>query len=92
MLGSCPLCEAMCGIEVDVEADRVVRIRGDAKDEFSRGHVCPKAFALQDLHEDPDRLRQPMRRVGSRWEPMAWDDAIAYAAERRTIVSIAHNR
>ncbi|MEZ4253996.1 MAG: molybdopterin-dependent oxidoreductase, partial [Polyangiales bacterium] len=82
----------MCGIEVDVEADRVVRIRGDAKDEFSRGHVCPKAFALQDLHEDPDRLRQPMRRVGSRWEPMAWDDAIAYAAERIAQLQSDHGR
>ncbi|MCU0677027.1 MAG: molybdopterin oxidoreductase family protein [Myxococcota bacterium] len=90
--GSCPLCEAMCGIEVDVDRGRVVAIRGDERDPFSRGHVCPKAFALKDLHEDPDRLRRPMRRVGDRWEPMEWDAAIAFAADRIAEVQAKHGR
>ncbi|MCB0877322.1 MAG: molybdopterin-dependent oxidoreductase, partial [Solirubrobacterales bacterium] len=33
-----------------------------------------------------------MRRVGSRWEPMAWDDAIAYAAERIAQLQSDHGR
>ncbi|MBX3248926.1 MAG: molybdopterin oxidoreductase family protein [Myxococcales bacterium] len=79
---TCALCEAMCGLRVEVAGDRVVEIRGDEDDPFSRGHVCPKALALQDLHEDPDRLRRPMRRVGDTWEPLGWDEAIAFAADR----------
>jgi anaerobic selenocysteine-containing dehydrogenase len=79
---TCALCEAMCGVRVDVDGDRIVSIRGDEDDPFSRGHVCPKAFALQDLHEDPDRLRRPMRRVGESWEPIGWEEAFAFAAER----------
>ena len=47
----------MCGIVVESEQDRVLSIRGDDDDPFSRGHVCPKAVALKDLHEDGDRLR-----------------------------------
>ena len=46
---------------------RSVSIRGDRDDPFSRGHICPKAVALQDIHNDPDRLRQPMRRTGGEW-------------------------
>ena len=53
----CNLCEAMCGIAIEVEGDRIVSIRGDDDDSFSRGYICPKAVALQDVHGDPDRLR-----------------------------------
>lgn len=92
MQSSCCLCEAMCGIEVDLEGDRVVGLRGDHEDPLSRGHVCPKAFALVDLHEDPDRLRRPMRRIGSRWEPLDWDDAIDFAADGIARVQAEHGR
>lgn len=72
----------MCGVTVVAEDDRVVSVRGDEDDPFSRGHICPKALALQDLHEDPDRLRHPMRRKGDRWEATSWESALDEAAER----------
>lgn len=79
---ACPLCEAICGIEIKLdEQDQIVAIKGDDKDPFSRGHVCPKAVALKDLHEDPDRLRQPMRREGDNWVPIGWDEAYAEVAK-----------
>ena len=59
----CHLCEAMCGLVIRTEGTAVADIRGDRDDPLSRGHVCPKAVALKDIHEDPDRLRKPMRRV-----------------------------
>jgi anaerobic selenocysteine-containing dehydrogenase len=71
----CPLCEATCGLVVETEAGRVLSIRGDKEDPFSRGYLCPKAAALEDLYEDPDRLRQPVRRSASGWETISWDDA-----------------
>ena len=61
----CHLCEAMCGLVIKTEADKVIDIRGDKDDPLSRGHVCPKAVALQDIHEDPDRLRKPLKRIKS---------------------------
>jgi anaerobic selenocysteine-containing dehydrogenase len=72
----------MCGLRIEVEEGRVTSIRGDEEDPFSRGHICPKALGLKDLHEDPDRLRQPLRRTGTGWEPITWDDALDEAARR----------
>jgi anaerobic selenocysteine-containing dehydrogenase len=79
---TCHLCEAMCGIEVELEGDRIASIRGDAKDVLSRGHVCPKVHALKGIHEDPDRLRTPLRRVGDRWLNIDWGEALDEAASR----------
>lgn len=72
---TCNLCEAMCGLEITHENGKVLQIKGDKQDVFSRGHICPKAIALQDLHEDPDRLRTPMQRIGNQWHPISWQSA-----------------
>ncbi|MEZ4469969.1 MAG: molybdopterin-dependent oxidoreductase [bacterium] len=77
----CPLCEATCGIEVILDGDRVETIRGDAADTFSRGYLCPKAYGLKGLQEDPDRLRQPLRRTAAGFEPIGWDEAFALVVE-----------
>jgi anaerobic selenocysteine-containing dehydrogenase len=87
---ACNLCEAMCGLRIEAEAGRVTRIRGDEDDPFSRGYLCPKAFALKDLHEDPDRLQRPMRRTKTGFEPIAWDDALDEAASALVRVQRAH--
>ncbi len=83
---TCNLCEACCGLLIDVEDDRVVRIRADEDDLLSRGHVCPKAMALTELHQDPDRLRRPMRREGDRWKELSWEEALSEAAERLSAI------
>jgi anaerobic selenocysteine-containing dehydrogenase len=88
----CPLCEAHCGIDVEVDGDRVLRITGDHDDPISRGYICPKAAALADLYTDPDRLRQPVRRVGDRWEPLDWDEALDLAANGLRRVQASHGR
>ena len=91
-LHTCMLCEAVCGVAVSVEQDRVLSIRGDERDPFSRGHICPKAAALGDVSADPDRIREPMRRVGDRWEPVSWDAALSEAGERLAAVQKEHGR
>ncbi|MFN3712503.1 MAG: molybdopterin-dependent oxidoreductase [Alcanivoracaceae bacterium] len=79
---TCNLCEAMCGIAIEFEGDQILSIRGDADDPFSRGHICPKAVALQDLHQDPDRLRRPVRRTATGWEEISWQEALDETAAR----------
>ena len=79
---ACNLCEATCGIEIEVRNGAITSIRGDREDPFSRGHICPKAVALQDIHDDPDRLRHPMRRTrDGDWEPIEWETAFDLTAE-----------
>ncbi len=89
---TCNLCEAMCGIVVTTDGDRVTDLRGDPDDAFSRGHVCPKVYALRELHEDPDRLRTPVRRTANGWEPIAWDVALDECATRIADVQRRHGR
>lgn len=80
----CPLCEACCGLDVQVADGQVVAIRGRAGDVFSHGYICPKGYALKDLHEDPDRLRQPLVRRDGKLQPASWDDAFD-EIERRLV-------
>ena len=92
---ACHLCEAICGLtleitEEDGSAPRISSIKGDLQDSFSRGHICPKAVALQDIQNDPDRLRQPVRRVGNEWQPIEWDEAFALVAERLASIQQRH--
>lgn len=79
--GVCNLCEAICGLTFQVQGNRIISVKGNEADPLSRGHICPKAVALKDLHEDPDRLRQPMRRVGTQWHPISWDQALDLVVE-----------
>jgi anaerobic selenocysteine-containing dehydrogenase len=87
---ACPLCEAICGLELQFEDHKLVAIRGDEADPFSRGHICPKGNAILDLESDPNRLRQPMRRVGKEWSEISWDEAFTLAGERLAAIQAEH--
>ncbi|HEY5164851.1 MAG TPA: molybdopterin-dependent oxidoreductase, partial [Acidimicrobiia bacterium] len=78
---TCPLCEAMCGLEIHVEGDAVPLIRADRDDVWSKGFLCPKGTTLGHLHHDPDRLREPMIRSGDTWRTVGWDEAFARCEE-----------
>ncbi|WP_330230173.1 molybdopterin oxidoreductase family protein [Nocardia sp. NBC_00508] len=86
----CTLCEAHCGILVTVDDDRVTRIEGNPEDVLSKGYICPKATAMGGLHHDPDRLRTPVRRVGSSFEPIGWDEAFQEIGRRLRKVRREH--
>lgn len=88
----CPLCEACCGLELGLDADRVVSVRGHEADVFSRGYLCPKAVALRELHDDPDRVRTPLVRQGSDFREASWDEAWSLVAERLPALQAAHGR
>src|SRR5689334_14537888 len=74
---TCPLCEATCGLEIVTRGREILSIKGDAQDVFSHGYICPKAYSLKELHEDPDVLREPMVRRGDQWHKVSWDEAFA---------------
>lgn len=89
-LRTCPLCEAMCGLEIHVEGGpdhgKVTSIRGNRDDVWSRGHLCPKGTSLAALHDDPDRIRQPMIKVDGQWREVSWDAAFRRCTELLTPV------
>ncbi|MCB0587967.1 MAG: molybdopterin-dependent oxidoreductase, partial [Phaeodactylibacter sp.] len=87
---ACNLCEAICGLAIEHENGKVLSIRGDEKDPLSRGHICPKAVALQDIYEDPDRLKYPVRRTAGGWEHIGWDEAYAEVVDNLRKVQEKH--
>ena len=86
----CPLCEACCGLEVQTSGTKVVTIRGFSGDVLSAGYICPKAVALKDLHEDPDRLRTPLVKRDGRHVAVGWDEAFAEIERRLPPLRAAH--
>ncbi|MEM7360969.1 MAG: molybdopterin oxidoreductase family protein [Pseudomonadota bacterium] len=89
---ACHLCEAICGLEIKVQDDVILSIKGDKKDPISGGYICPKATAIADLHNDPDRLRKPVKRVGKEWQEISWEEAINLVAEKLVDTQLRHGQ
>ena len=91
-IATCPLCEATCGLELTLSEGGIDRVRGDADDVFSHGFICPKGASLKELHDDPDRLRTPLVRVGGELRPASWDEAFAEIDRRLGAIWDEHGR
>ena len=88
-LHTCMLCEAVCGLVVELDGNKVTSVRGDPDDPFSRGHLCPKAAAIVDVQDDPDRIREPQRKDGTR---VSWNVALEEAGARIAEIQRQHGR
>ncbi|MFT5223279.1 MAG: anaerobic selenocysteine-containing dehydrogenase [Glaciecola sp.] len=90
---TCHLCEAMCGLMLEIEGDRVVGVTGDVDDPLSKGYLCPKGAAIGDLHADPDRLRSPMlRQSDGTFVETDWETALDVAAAGLAKVQGEHGK
>ena len=65
---TCGICQIGCGVLAYVSDDRVLRIEGDPDHPLNRGKLCPKGMASLEYLYHPDRLRQPLKRIGKRGE------------------------
>jgi anaerobic selenocysteine-containing dehydrogenase len=96
---TCFNCESACGLlaYVDRETMQVRKFEGNPEHPGSRGRNCAKGPATVNQVTDPDRILQPLKRVGRRgagqWEPVSWDDALDDIAGRirRAIVEDRRN-
>jgi anaerobic selenocysteine-containing dehydrogenase len=90
---ACNLCEAICGLEITVnEHNEILTINGDKKDPLSRGHICPKAVGLKDIFLDKNRLKQPVRRTGSGWETISWEEAFDEVASKLKAIQAQYGK
>lgn len=82
---TCTECSAGCGIQVRTREGRAVKIEGNPKNPINRGGLCALGqSALQNLY-DPDRVRQPLKRVTDNsgntvFRPVSWEEALSTVA------------
>src|SRR5258708_5668952 len=90
---ACPHdCPSACCLEVErVSSTRIGRIRGAAANSYTDGVVCAKVARYAERAHHPDRLKQPLQRVGEKgrgeFRPISWEaalDEVAAAFSRTT--------
>ena len=83
----CRFCHASCGIEVDVEDNRVLAVRGDPENTVSQGYTCIKGRAEVDRIYHPDRLLAPQKLTAGRRSELPAEQALdEIAAKLKKIV------
>ncbi|MBW2274659.1 MAG: molybdopterin-dependent oxidoreductase [Deltaproteobacteria bacterium] len=84
----CRFCHVFCGLEVDVEDDRVLAVRGDRDNAVSQGYSCQKGRAEVERIYHPDRILMPQKRVDGGTVDLAPEQALdEIAAKLREIVA-----
>jgi formate dehydrogenase major subunit len=80
----CPYCAVGCGQRIYVEDGRITQIEGDPNSPISRGRLCPKGAASQQLVQSPTReYKVKYRRPhGTEWEELSLDEAMEMIADR----------
>ncbi|MFH8534626.1 molybdopterin-dependent oxidoreductase [Streptomyces tendae] len=84
---ACSLCYVNCGLEVQTEGRKIIRVRGDREHPRSAGYLCQKAQRLTWYGDHDDRLTTPLRRrPDGTHEPVDWDTALTEIADRLTAI------
>ncbi len=80
----CPYCAVGCGQKVFVKDEKVIQIEGDPASPISRGRLCPKGSASEQLVNNPGRQTTILYRRphGTEWETLELDRAIDMIADR----------
>jgi thiosulfate reductase / polysulfide reductase chain A len=90
----CEMCFWRCGGIATLRDGKLWKFEGNPKDPQSRGRLCPRGTGAVGAHYDPDRLRQPLMRVGERgkeqWKAVSWDEALGHVAERMNKIKAEH--
>jgi len=83
----CPYdCPDACGLLVEVVDGQAVKVTGDPEHPFTKGTLCPKMVHYERTVHSPERLTQPLLRIGKKGEgeykPISWDEAISRISDR----------
>ncbi|MBI3828835.1 MAG: formate dehydrogenase subunit alpha [Planctomycetes bacterium] len=78
---TCAYCGVGCNFDVGVRAGRIVTMKPVDASPVNWGHACVKGRFGWDYVYSKDRLRKPLKRVGTEWVPIEWDEALRMVAE-----------
>ncbi len=71
----CRICESSCGLKFEVEGNQVIKVEPDNKHVGTEGFACMKGLLQHKMYDSPDRLKYPMKRNGSQWQRISWQQA-----------------
>ena len=88
-------CPSVCALDVEViDGKRIGRIHGARDQTYTAGVVCAKVARYSERIHHPDRLTQPLRRVGpkgsAQFSPITWDEALDRVADNFLAVERKH--
>lgn len=88
---ACVLCSNSCGLQVQVRDNRIVKVRGDRSNPFSKGYTCNKALTVGKLVDHAQRVRHPLRRISDgRYAAVEWEEAMGDIAARLKKITAEH--
>ncbi len=82
-------CTSTCALEVErLDARTIGRVRGSKRNTYTNGVICEKVARYTERIHHPDRLTQPLKRVGPKnskqFAPISWDEALDIVAHEFT--------
>jgi len=78
----------LCGMLVEVEDGRALKISGDEENPDSRGFLCIRGQASREIIGNPSRVLYPLiraRRGDGDWRRASWDEALDLIADRMRV-------
>jgi len=91
---TCAYCGVGCAFDAEVKGTTVVRMVPNKDGGANHGHSCVKGRFAFGYATHPDRITTPMIRknIADAWQPVSWDEAIAYAASEFKRIQAMHGR
>ena len=79
---SCCLCLQSCGLEVMVEDNRILKVRGDKANPRSKGYVCRKGLKIAHYQRHNERIASPLMRRNGKYTALGWEGALPEIADK----------
>jgi formate dehydrogenase len=86
----CRICGCFCGLNVTTDGEKIIKIEPDTTHPYSWRDFCSKAGNAGNLRDHPKRLRTPMKRVGDKYVPATYEEAIADISQRLSKIKDEH--
>ena len=78
----CALCYHNCGLEIQTEGHRIIKVRPDKDHPRTKGYICRKGMKIAHYQDHKERLTHPLKREGDQFVKISWEQAISEIAEK----------
>ena len=86
----CNLCAVTCGLELEVENNKIINVRPDPSSPRSNGYCCRKGRTAKYFVDHGDRVLYPRKKVGDHYECISWEQAYKEIAEKANHILKVH--